>query len=270
MPIKCPPAPVAANPALVIQTAILKAGSALTRFHSKSRAGNIYNPNTGKRIEIEEEGARFNPFPGAPAANVPTLYAADNITAAALESIFHGVKHIPSPTFPRIGLKDSSYSELVVNADLVVVELTNPQLRQLAIARRRTSLKEEELIHTPPSQYPHTRTWARFLHDSLPSLQGLCWRPRLGGAGLAYMLFGDRCAPGALTDTSGRPTSIREAVLSKCLQLLNRQTSRSSGRSEAAHLLPADTDRGRIMYKGSQSTSECSNDETRLGSVERS
>jgi hypothetical protein len=111
MPIKCPPSPVAANPALVIQTAILKAGSALTRFHSKPRAGNIYNPNTGKRIEIEEEGARFNPFPGAPAANVPTLYAADNITAAALESIFHGVKHIPSPTFPRIGLKDSSYSE---------------------------------------------------------------------------------------------------------------------------------------------------------------
>lgn len=140
-------------------------------------------------------------------ANVPTLYAADNITAAALESIFHGVKHIPSPTFPRIGLKDSSYSELVVNTDLVVVELTNPQLRQLAIARRRTSLKEEELIHTPPSQYPHTRTWARFLHDSLPSLQGLCWRPRLGGAGLAYMLFGDRCAPGALTVTSG-PTDI--------------------------------------------------------------
>src|SRR5580692_9256508 len=85
MPIKCPPAPVAANPALVIQTAILKAGSALTRFHSKSRAGNIYNPNTGKRIEIEEEGARLNQFPGAPAANVPTLYAADNISAAALE-----------------------------------------------------------------------------------------------------------------------------------------------------------------------------------------
>ena len=62
MPIKCPPAPVASNPALVIHTAILKAGSALTRFHSKSRAGNIYNPNTGKRIEIEEEGARLREY----------------------------------------------------------------------------------------------------------------------------------------------------------------------------------------------------------------
>jgi hypothetical protein len=203
MPINCPPAPVAANPALVIQATLLKAGSVVTRFHSKSRAGNIYNPNIGKRIEIEEDGARFNPFPGAPATNVPTLYAADNLTAAALESIFHGVKHIPSPTFPRIGLKDFCYSGLAVNGDLVVVELTNPQLRQLAIPRRRTSLKEDELIHTPPSRYPHTRTWARFLHDSLPALQGLCWRPRLGGSGLAYMLFGDRCLPGALTVTSG-------------------------------------------------------------------
>src|SRR5208283_3102603 len=54
---------------------------------------------------------------------------------------------------------------------------------------------------------PHTRTWARFLHDSFRALQGLSWHPRLGGPGLAYMLFGDRCAPGALTVTSG-PTDV--------------------------------------------------------------
>src|SRR5580698_3693443 len=74
----------------------------------------------------------------------------------------------------------------------------------------------ELLIHARPEcvlcslehvSYPHTRTWARFLHDSLPALHGLCWRPRLGGAGLAYMLFGDRCAAGVLTVTSG-PTDI--------------------------------------------------------------
>jgi hypothetical protein len=146
MPIKCPPAPVAANPALVVQTSILKAGTALTRFHSKARGGNVYNPNTSKRIDIEEDGARFNPFPGAPATNVPTLYAADNFGAAALESVFHGVKHIPSPTFPRIGLKEACYSELAVKDDLVVVELVNPQLRQLAVAGRRASLNEGELI----------------------------------------------------------------------------------------------------------------------------
>jgi hypothetical protein len=59
------------------------------------------------------------------------------------------------------------------------------------------------LIHTPPSEYPHTRTWARFLYASLPMLNGISWRPRLGGTGLAFMFFGDRCSPGALTVVSG-------------------------------------------------------------------
>jgi hypothetical protein len=153
MPIKCPPAPVAANPTLFIRSSILKAGNVLTRFHSKVRAGNIYNPNKNKRIGVEEDGARFNPFPGAPATNVPTLYAADNPSAAALESIFHGLKHIPSPTFPRLGLKESCYSQLTVNDDLLVIELVNPQLRQLAVAGRRASLSEGELIHSRPRQY---------------------------------------------------------------------------------------------------------------------
>ena len=211
MPIKCPPAPTGSNPGLAVQSSILKAGTVLTRFHSKARAGNVYNPNEGKSIEIEEDGARFNPFPGEPDTNVPTLYAADNSSAAALESIFHGVKHIPSPTFPRIGLKESCFSELTVNDDLIVIELMNPQLRQLAVAGRRASLNEAELIHTSPHEYKNTRTWARFLHASLPTLQALCWRPRLGGTGLAYMLFGDRCVSGALTLTAG-PIDIDSAA----------------------------------------------------------
>jgi hypothetical protein len=136
MPIKCTPAPTVANPALVVQTSIIKAGTVLTRFYSRTRGGNVYNPNTSRRIDIEEDGARFNPFPGVPATNVPTLYAADNLSAAALESIFHGVKHIPSPTFPRIGQKESCYSELAVTEHLVVIELVDPQLRQLAVTGR--------------------------------------------------------------------------------------------------------------------------------------
>jgi YD repeat-containing protein len=111
--------------------------------------------------------------------------------------------NLASMTFPRLGLKESCYSELIVNDDLIILELTNPQLRQLAITGRRAFLNEGELIHTPPRQYKNTRTWARHLHASLPALQALCWRPRLGGTGLAYMLFGDRCPPGALTVIAG-------------------------------------------------------------------
>ena len=183
MPIKCPPAPTGSNPGLAVQSSILKAGTVLTRFHSKARAGNVYNPNEGKSIEIEEDGARFNPFPGEPATNVPTLYAADNSSAAALESIFHGVKHIPSPTFPRIGLKESCFSELTVNDDLIVIELMNPQLRQLAVAGRRASLSEAELIHTSsPSIQKHTHLGSlsarQSSHTSSSLLAPKTWRNR--------------------------------------------------------------------------------------------
>jgi hypothetical protein len=37
---------------------LLKAGTMLTRFHSKACGADIYNPNTSTRIDIEEDGAQ--------------------------------------------------------------------------------------------------------------------------------------------------------------------------------------------------------------------
>jgi len=132
---------------------------------------------------------------------------ADNLEAAALESVFHDVDHVPSPTYPVMRLKDWRYSRLVVRRDLVLFRLTNPQLRQLPVSGRRHSIKEQELVHTPSDQYPNTRTWARFLHDSVPQLQGLAWRPRLGGAGLPFVFFGDRCGTSAISAV-GKPIPV--------------------------------------------------------------
>jgi len=88
------------------------------------------------------------------------------------------------------------YFELQTLRDLRVVRLANPQLRQLKVPRRRESLREDEVIHSPASQYPATRTWAKLLHDHIPDLDGLAWRPRLAGNGEAYVFFGDRCGAG--------------------------------------------------------------------------
>jgi hypothetical protein len=68
----------------------------------------------------EEDGARFNPFPGAPSPNVPTMYAADSLPAAALESVFHNVDRSPSPSFPKMQLADWQYSRLKVIRKLLV------------------------------------------------------------------------------------------------------------------------------------------------------
>jgi hypothetical protein len=178
----CPTAPPLA-PGLSVKTISLKSGTLLVRCHKAGYPANSFNPNTGKHIAIPEEGARFNPFPGAPAANIPTLYAADSLEAAALESIFHDVAHVPSPTYPRTRLTEWRYSELEVKRDLVLFELVNPKLRQLSVPGRANSITESELIHTPASEYPQTRTWAQSLHTAIPGLDGLAWRPRLAGTG---------------------------------------------------------------------------------------
>lgn len=198
MSFNCPQASIDADPRLTVQTRKIEAGAQLVRFHGTAYPADSFNPNTGKRIDLPEHGSRFNPFPGPPSSNVPTLYAADTLQAAALESVFHAVQHEPSPTYLRSQLSDWRYSHLETLRDLTVLDLTNPHLRQLSVPGRSISLTEGELIHTPASEYPNTRTWARFLHESLPILDGLAWRPRLGGIGWAYIFFGDRCGTGAL------------------------------------------------------------------------
>lgn len=187
----CPTAP-ASSSTLAVQTTELPIGSVLFRFHGSIYKANSFNPNTGKRMDLPEAGSRFNPFPGELTANIPTLYAADTLKSAALESVFHDLEHTPSPTYPRSRLVDWHYSKLMTKRKLVVLRLVNAQLRQLSSPGRVESVTESELIHTPASEYPHTRTWAKFLHDSISTIDGLAWRPRLGGTGWAYVFFGDR------------------------------------------------------------------------------
>src|ERR1700758_4401863 len=120
MSSKCPSAPPDAA-LLEVHTTALPSGRLLFRFHKTGARPppNRFNPNTGKRREIPEEGARFTPFPGAPSVNVPTLYAADSLDAAALESVFHDVEHAPGPTYPKSRLADWGYSKLRTKRELV-------------------------------------------------------------------------------------------------------------------------------------------------------
>ena len=96
----------------------------------------------------------------------------------------------------------------------MLFELTNPKLRQLTVPGRTDSITEDELIQTPPSEYPHTRTWAQSLHTALPTLDGLSWRPRLAGTGTSFVFFGDRFKSGDLQiHSSPTPTAIGDGFL---------------------------------------------------------
>lgn len=157
---------------------------------------NSFNPNRGMDWTVATIGARFSPFPDTPTENVPTLYAATTYAAAALESVFHQVPHVQNAQVTRSQVEAWEYFELETLRDLSIVRLINPKLRSLGVNGRTESIREDELIHTPASQYPHTRTWAKLLHDHVPGIEGLAWRPRLGGEGEAYVFFGDRCGQG--------------------------------------------------------------------------
>jgi hypothetical protein len=193
MIVLCPAAPTVRSD-LDVALAELKTGSELIRFHSPDYTGNAFNPNTRRKMEDAAAGARFSPFPDPRGVNVPTTYAGSTRLASALESVFHDVPHTPNPPYPASKLPYFVLSRLRVRRPLKILELVNPQLRQVAIPGREESLAELEIIHTKAAEYPTTRAWARYLHHSLPHLEGLAWRPRLGGKGLAYVFFGDRVA----------------------------------------------------------------------------
>ena len=177
----------------------------MTRFRrctvppAKPYPPNSFNPSLGKDWTVDTDGARFSPFPDMQAVNVASLYTGSTYEAAALESVFHQVPHIKSPEVMRSQVETWEYFELRTERALRVVELTNPQLRQLKVPGRVESLRRDELVDSPPSQYPATRTWAKLLHDHIPGLEGLAWKPRLAGKDWSYVFFGDRCGPDDFT-----------------------------------------------------------------------
>jgi hypothetical protein len=150
-------------------------------------------------MDIAEGGARFSPFPDSSGNNVPTFYAGTTEKAAALESVFHDLPHLPHPVYARRKLADFRMTHFVVARDLLVVDLTEPELRQVKVPGRAESLHEIEIIHSSPAAYPQTRAWAQHFHRSLTSAYGLAWRPRLGGEGTSYVFFGDRLSPADFT-----------------------------------------------------------------------
>lgn len=195
------PHPPAAPGHLGVELREVPVGTRLVRFHSPAYPALSFNPNLDsagapRQMNVEEDGSRFNPFTNAAGSNVSTLYAGTTEHAAALESVFHDVPHVPDPPFPTSKLSHFVLSRFAVTRSLIVLDLINSQLRQVPVpGRDNQSLLESEIVHSSPLYYPITRRWAQYFFNSLPAVQGLAWRPRLGGEGTSYVLFGDRISP---------------------------------------------------------------------------
>lgn len=168
----------------------------LHRVHLESYQADEFNPgNRGN--------ARFSPINNRQGDPVPTLYAAETLDAALMESVFHDVPHDPGfKTFDKRKLERQQHSRIQVMQDLKLADLSSKALRKLGV-------KRTELIDTEKDQYPQTREWAKAIHEQHPDIQGLCWVSRQDDTARALVLFGDR-VPGDALQQAGHSRSLLE------------------------------------------------------------
>lgn len=118
---------------------------------------------------------------------IPTLYAGTTLDCALMETVFHDVPFVAGSKMvsKATHLAGKVYSQLTLNRDLQLIELSPISLRKLGISRK-------ELIESDGSEYPETRTWALALHDQFPAAEGLLWTSRQAAPAEAIVLFEDR------------------------------------------------------------------------------
>lgn len=167
---------------------------------------------------------RFAPFDDAEGVRVPTLYVADSLAAALLESSLHDVAVQTPRLVAETALLGKHHARLVQPSSLRLADMRDPALKSLGIPRDAISSSSEE-------HYPCTRRIALAVHSGPQQVRGILWHSRqaeLNGQSAAEIavLFGDRIpthrgawtlahqpqASGALLEGHGRLLLDRLAV----------------------------------------------------------
>jgi hypothetical protein len=172
-----------------------KKSDPIHRVHPSRYASATFNPST-------MGNARFSPIKTPSGIQIPTIYGGSSFDCAAMETVFHDVPFAQGlKTVDKARLNAMMHSVLIPNQDIVLLDLCNVALRDLGIERK-------DLIDTEKSRYPFTRQWAEDAYAKHPNIQGLCWVSRQDDRARAFVLFGDRVAPGLLV-----PGAIRDLLL---------------------------------------------------------
>lgn len=174
----CIPVPTDLTEPNVVDWAV---GRVMHRVHSRTFAGNDFNPCKGGQT-------RFAPIQDACGRCVPSLYACSTLEAAIYETVFHDipVTSHDTKTVPRWQVEGRRHSTLLPGRTLRLASLRAPDLRKWRIRR-------ESLIGSLPTQYEHTKIWAKAIHDRFEA-DGLIWTSNQCDSDDAMLLFGDRVA----------------------------------------------------------------------------
>ena len=164
---------------------VIHAGTELYRIHADKYSALQFNPGFGN--------ARFSPIRDAKGNQIPTIYAADTIKGAMMESIFHDIPFTPGvKAFDISKINGRVISLIKIEEDLQFVKLSAPASRKLGIP-------DAELIHSTADLYPQTRAWGEAIHKAAAEAKGLIWMSRQDANSRCVVLFGERLQVNSLT-----------------------------------------------------------------------
>lgn len=186
------------------------------RVHRHSKRTGEYAPQAFNDSGLGH--ARFSPLKNGKRV-VPTLYAAQTLEAALMETALHDVP------YPSEGHIHDLQRDLQSDLHASQIELRTPlQLVDLSkLGLQRMGLRVSQLFETDADDYARTQAWARWLHTALPDAQGLYWlctrQPECAG----LMLFGERIHKAGVKAAAAPSLHLSHPdVLGALLGLLNR------------------------------------------------
>ncbi len=177
MPLAPPPATARVSP----NPLTLAAGTSLWRVHRKHRPSEEFKT---RESDPHFGGGQFDAIAGDP---YPYLYASLAPETALLETL---VRSVPF--------------ELTTVAELTLINL-------LTTVNLAAACQDEWLVQAEPAQYPQTRRWGQWLRVNTSWAQGFIWPSRRNLGERTLVLFGDRCAEGALRPVQGAAVDLDDA-----------------------------------------------------------
>lgn len=180
----------------------------------------VYDARDGYAVPNPGWGnTRFAPFDDLQTGRrVPTMYLAESLEAALLETRFHTIYELEpeSRYVAERSLHGYLHARVIPPADMTVVDLQDPRLNALGLAR-------ENLANSSFEHYPCTRKVAQAIHAGPQQPDGIVWHSRQAEFSRqaqlkvmvvfadrvrhdrdAWTLSRDRNANGALLEGAGR------------------------------------------------------------------
>lgn len=165
---------------------------ALTSSPTSQHWYRVYDARDGYGVPNPGYGdTRFAPFDSARSGiRVPTLYLAQTLEAALLETSLHNVHELQPREVAESSLAGKLHARVIPPEALRLVDLRDPQLKTWGLERENISSSSAE-------HYPCTRRVARAIHASPDAPAGIVWHSRqaeLNGEAAAevVVIFADR------------------------------------------------------------------------------